>query len=190
MYKRLDDKYIKPCLLRENHFKDPKIIETYENLTERDALEYMKRNPTHFTENFNSINGSNGGSGSNGNLATSANAGRTSNNLVDQLHLGDENLDVPHNHALKDVDYHHQNQRDMDDSNIHHMLSENLFMPRNKVSTHIVDVIYLFVNKSTQCGYLKIILPLRVYVKSIFASLDAEKKCCFGILGGFLKVVF
>ena len=38
MYKRLDDKYIKPCLLRENHVRDPKIIETYENLTERDAL--------------------------------------------------------------------------------------------------------------------------------------------------------
>ena len=50
MYKRLDDKYIKPCLLRENHFKDPKIIETYENLTERDALEFMKRNPAHFSE--------------------------------------------------------------------------------------------------------------------------------------------
>ena len=50
MYKRLDDKYIKPCLLRENHFKDPKIIETYENLTERDALEFMKRNPTQFAE--------------------------------------------------------------------------------------------------------------------------------------------
>ena len=45
MYKRLDDKYIKPCLLRENHVRDPKIIETYENLTERDALGKKERSP-------------------------------------------------------------------------------------------------------------------------------------------------
>ena len=45
MYKRLDDKYIKPCLLRENHVRDPKIIETYENLTERDALGKKERRP-------------------------------------------------------------------------------------------------------------------------------------------------
>ena len=48
MYKRIDQKYIKPCLLRENHFRDPKIIETYENLTNKDAIEFMKRNPTQF----------------------------------------------------------------------------------------------------------------------------------------------
>ena len=50
MYKRLDDKYIKPCLLRDNQYKDPKIIETYENLAEREALEFMKKNPTQFAE--------------------------------------------------------------------------------------------------------------------------------------------
>ena len=134
MYKRLDDKYIKPCLLRENHFKDPKIIETYENLTERDALEYMKRNPTHFTENFNSINGNGGGggSGSNGNLATTANAGRGTNNaIVDHLHL-DENLE------------HQNHSKDVDESNMHHMLSENLFMPRNKVSIYLLTYVNVF----------------------------------------------
>lgn len=35
MYKYFDTKYIKPCLLRENHYKDPKIIETFENLTNK-----------------------------------------------------------------------------------------------------------------------------------------------------------
>ena len=135
MYKRLDDKYIKPCLLRENHFKDPKIIETYENLTERDALEYMKKNPTHFTENFNSINGSGGGSGSNGNLATTANAGRGTNNaIVDHLHL-DENLE------------HQNHSKDVDESNMHHMLSENLFMPRNKVSIYLLTYVFLVYSK-------------------------------------------
>lgn len=57
MYKRIDQKYIKPCLLRENHFRDPKIIETFENLTNKDALEFMKRNPTQFVEMNRNING-------------------------------------------------------------------------------------------------------------------------------------
>lgn len=35
MYKYFDTKYIKPCLLRENQYRDPKIIETYENLTNK-----------------------------------------------------------------------------------------------------------------------------------------------------------
>ena len=48
MYKHFDTKFIKPCLLRENQYKDPKIIETFENLTNRDAVEFMKRNPTQF----------------------------------------------------------------------------------------------------------------------------------------------
>ena len=30
--------------------------------------------------------------------------------------------------------FYNLNQRDLDDTNIHHVLSENLFMPRNRVS--------------------------------------------------------
>jgi len=131
MYKRLDDKYIKPCLLRENHFKDPKIIETYENLTERDALEFMKRNPTQFAE-----------------LAGSK-------TMVDLNELAikeqDSNANSPvqessFNHANRDpkeVHYNHS-QRDMDETKIKHMLSENLFQARNQprklsYSRHAID---------------------------------------------------
>ena len=131
MYKRLDDKYIKPCLLRENHFKDPKIIETYENLTERDALEFMKRNPTQFAE-----------------LAGSK-------TMVDLNELAikeqDSNANSPvqessFNHANRDpkeVHYNHS-QRDMDETKSHHMLSENLFQARNQpsklsYSRHAID---------------------------------------------------
>jgi len=46
MYRQLDIKYIKPCLLRENKVRDPKIIETYETITNDEILEYMKRNPS------------------------------------------------------------------------------------------------------------------------------------------------
>ena len=115
MYKRLDDKYIKPCLLRENHVRDPKIIETYENLTERDALEFMKRNPTQFVESMSEIKGN--------------------GNQIAPNKMNDENFDEGDVvEGDQENNNYHQSQRDLDDSNIHHMLSENLFMPRNRVS--------------------------------------------------------
>ena len=115
MYKRLDDKYIKPCLLRENHVRDPKIIETYENLTERDALEFMKRNPTQFVESMSEIKGN--------------------GNQIAPNKINDENFDEGDVvEGDQENNNYHQSQRDLDDSNIHHMLSENLFMPRNRVS--------------------------------------------------------
>ena len=50
MYKHIDNKYIKPCLLRENHVKDPKIIETYHHITNQEVEEMMKNNPQSFSE--------------------------------------------------------------------------------------------------------------------------------------------
>ena len=49
-YKYFDNKYIKPCLLRENHVKDPKIIETYQNITTNEIEEMMRRNPQSITD--------------------------------------------------------------------------------------------------------------------------------------------
>ena len=65
MYKYLDTKYIKPCLLRDNQYRDPKIIETFENLTNKDAVEFMKRNPTQFA-GLKTGNGGGRGPGENG----------------------------------------------------------------------------------------------------------------------------
>ena len=131
MYKRLDDKYIKPCLLRENHFKDPKIIETYENLTERDALEFMKRNPTQFAELA--------GSKTMVELNEFANTTKKDSNANSPIHdtFNHANLDP------KEVHY-NQSEKDMEETRIHHMLSENLFMPRNQprklsYSRHVID---------------------------------------------------
>lgn len=115
MYKRLDDKYIKPCLLRENHFKDPKIIETFENLNERDALEFVKRNPTQFAE----LAGS----------KTIAELSEMADITGNEAHNGNN-----FTHANVDPKEIHYNQtpKDLDETRIHHMLSENLFMPRNR----------------------------------------------------------
>ena len=118
MYKRIDDRYIKPWMLRENHsIKDPKIIETYENLTERDVLEFRKRNPTQFAElagsrTFTELNKLNGGESSAKASATNLTSAATEIPEVD-----------PQNMAYK------QTQEDLDETKIHHMLSENLFMP-------------------------------------------------------------
>jgi len=132
MYKRLDDKYIKPCLLRENHFKDPKIIETYENLTERDALEFMKRNPTQFAE----LAGS----------KTMVELNELSKEKTKEVVNVSSPVHKPFNHANRDPKEIHysQSQKDMDETRIKHMLSENLFMPRNQprklsYSRHAID---------------------------------------------------
>ena len=56
MYKYLDTKYIKPCLLRDNQYRDPKIIETFENLTNKvtdDHFEFpAKYDPNQINSNF------------------------------------------------------------------------------------------------------------------------------------------
>jgi len=48
MYRQWDIKYIKPCLLRENKVRDPKILETYEIITSNEMEQYIKRNPSNF----------------------------------------------------------------------------------------------------------------------------------------------
>ena len=138
MYKRFDDKYIKPWLLRENNFKDPKIIETYENLTERDALEFLKRNPSQFEELAGSktivdLNELAKDPSTNKTKAQDSNA----NSPVEDSSFSHANRDP------KEVHYNHS-QRDMDETKIKHMLSENLFQARNQprklsYSRHAID---------------------------------------------------
>ena len=43
-FKQIDNRYIRPCLIREHKAHEPKILETYSKLTMRDAMEYMRRN--------------------------------------------------------------------------------------------------------------------------------------------------
>ena len=138
MYKRFDDKYIKPWLLRENNFKDPKIIETYENLTERDALQFLKQNPTQFEELAGSktivdLNELAKDPSTNKTKEKDSNA----NSPVEDSSFSHANRDP------KEVHYNHS-QRDMDETKSHHMLSENLFQARNQpsklsYSRHAID---------------------------------------------------
>lgn len=108
MYKRLDDKYIKPCLLRENQFKDPKIIETYTKLKQGDIEEMMRKNPTEFAA-----------------LAGSKTVAEQLGEMSNGSHTQQVTIDP------KELHY-SQTQKDLDETKIHHMLSENLFLPRNR----------------------------------------------------------
>ena len=77
--------------------------------------EFMKRNPTQFVESMSEIKGN--------------------GNQIAPNKINDENFDEGDVvEGDQENNNYHQSQRDLDDSNIHHMLSENLFMPRNRVS--------------------------------------------------------
>jgi hypothetical protein len=43
-FKQLNNKYIRPCLIRDQvHGHEPKILETYAKLTMKDAMDQMRR---------------------------------------------------------------------------------------------------------------------------------------------------
>jgi len=98
MYRQMDLKYIKPCLLRENKIRDPKIIETYETITNNEMVEYIKRNPSNFH-----IKGEANSSSSVSQLMTKP----------DEV----ENID------LKEIHFQSSN-RDLTEAKIHHLLTE------------------------------------------------------------------
>lgn len=43
-FKRFDNRFIRPYLLRNHQGAEPKILETYSKLAMKDAMEYMRRN--------------------------------------------------------------------------------------------------------------------------------------------------
>lgn len=109
MYKHLDNKYIKPCLLRENHVKDPKIIETYQTITNNEVEEYMKKNPKSITDLK-----------SKDELKESKSISTIFNTSQTVAHV--ENLD------MKEINF-NQSKKDLTEAKIHHLLSEEMSKP-------------------------------------------------------------
>jgi len=121
MYKHIDNKYIKPCLLRENHVKDPKIIETYHHITNQEVEEMMKNNPQSFSELKINLKESKS-------ISTIFNSSQT--NLA---HV--ENLD------MKEINF-NQSRKDLTEAKIHHMLTEVMARPQlrqRKYSRHQLE---------------------------------------------------
>jgi len=109
MYKHIDNRYIKPCLLRENHVKDPKIIETYQTITNNEVEEYMKNNPASVIDLQKKND-----------LKESKSVSHLFTTLP-TAHV--ENLD------MKEINF-AQSRKDLTEAKIHHLLSEEMAKPQ------------------------------------------------------------
>ncbi|XP_070491911.1 sodium/hydrogen exchanger 3 isoform X2 [Chironomus tepperi] len=127
-FKRFDNRFIRPYLIRDLKGAEPKIIETYSKLAMKDAIDYMRRNPSTVgqmsgTESmsalFRNYTGILGGSPSFSNFETQT-----------------RNLD------MQELDY-NPSRKDLTDARIHHLLSEELKPYRRhrrlSYSRHAVD---------------------------------------------------
>ncbi|XP_036140482.1 probable Na(+)/H(+) antiporter nhx-9 isoform X2 [Monomorium pharaonis] len=130
-FKRFDNKFIRPYLVRDHCGAEPKILETYSKLAMKDALDYIRRNASTIgnisgTESMSAIfrNYSNTGGQFNGSPSCS------------QLESG-WNID------LQELEY-NPSKKDLTDARIHHLLAEELCKPykrhrRLSYSRHAVN---------------------------------------------------
>ncbi|XP_055683906.1 sodium/hydrogen exchanger 3 isoform X2 [Lutzomyia longipalpis] len=126
-FKRFDNRFIRPYLIRDLQGAEPKILETYSKLAMKDAMDFMRRNPSTLgqmtgTESmsalFRNYAGYMGGSPSFSNLENSS-----------------RNLD------MQELDY-NPSKKDLTDAKIHHLLAEELKPRRHRrlsYSRHAVD---------------------------------------------------
>ncbi|XP_065577786.1 sodium/hydrogen exchanger 3-like isoform X3 [Artemia franciscana] len=110
-FKHFDNKYVRPCLVRDYKVQNPKILETFTKLTMKDAVELTKKNRT--VPSFNSFFVAN----DSGSILA-----RDATNATSFTHIdanGQWNID------LGEIEY-CPSTRDLTDAKIHHLLSEEL----------------------------------------------------------------
>ncbi|CAL1676206.1 unnamed protein product [Lasius platythorax] len=129
-FKRFDNRFIRPYLVRNHCGAEPKILETYSKLAMKDALDYIRRNASTIgnisgTESMSAIfrNYSNTGQ-FNGSPSCSQ-------------------LDTGWNIDLQELEY-NPSKKDLTDARIHHLLAEELCKPykrhrRLSYSRHAVN---------------------------------------------------
>ncbi|KAK6630775.1 hypothetical protein RUM44_002944 [Polyplax serrata] len=115
-FKRFDNKFIRPYLLRNYQGAEPKILETYSKLTMKDAMEYMRRNASTVgnisgTESMSAI------------FKNYTNSNFNTSTSLSQLDTSTWNID------LQELEY-NPSKKDLTDAKIHHLLSEELCKPR------------------------------------------------------------
>ena len=116
-FKQIDNKYIRPCLIREHKAHEPKILETYSKLAMKDAMDYMRRNGSTLAS----------GPGSESMAVMFRNY--TANNLNSGSISG---MDQGWNLDIGELEY-SPSARDLSDAKVHHMLSEELWKPYRRV---------------------------------------------------------
>ncbi|XP_026481196.1 sodium/hydrogen exchanger 3-like isoform X2 [Ctenocephalides felis] len=131
MFKRFDNKFIRPYLLRDHKGAEPKILETYSKLAMKDAMEYMRRNAS----TIGNISGTESMSA----IFRNYTAGNLNANSpsFSQLDSSTWNID------MQELEY-NPSKKDLTDAKIHHLLAEELCKPyrrhrRLSYSRHAVD---------------------------------------------------
>jgi len=163
MYKHIDNRYIKPCLLRENHVKDPKIIETYQAITTNEVEEYMKRNPASVMDMQKKND-----------LKESKSVSTLFSTLTTTAHV--ENLD------MKEINF-AQSRKDLTEAKIHHMLSENMAKPQK----HFRKLSYSRHTLEQEEGN-KITFKVHTNVRRMISEKSRKKKNVLNLADGELMI--
>ncbi|XP_014600953.1 PREDICTED: sodium/hydrogen exchanger 3 isoform X3 [Polistes canadensis] len=120
-FKRFDNKFIRPYLLRNHYGAEPKILETYSKLAMKDAMDYIRRNASTIgnisgTESMSAI------------FRNYSNTGQFNGSpSCSQLETG-WNID------LQELEY-NPSKKDLTDARIHHLLAEELCKPYKRCKT-------------------------------------------------------
>ncbi|CAG9857170.1 unnamed protein product [Phyllotreta striolata] len=113
-FKRFDNHFIRPYLLRNHQGAEQKILETYSKLAMRDAMEYMRRNAS----TIGNISNTESMSAIFKNYTTNIN----SSTSFSQLDSSTWNID------MQELEY-NPSKKDLTDAKIHHLLAEELGKP-------------------------------------------------------------
>ncbi|CAH4006773.1 unnamed protein product [Pieris brassicae] len=129
-FKRFDNRFIRPFLLRNYQGAEPKILETYSKLAMKDAIEYMQRNAS-------TIGNISGAESMSAIFKNYTNANLNGSPSFSQLDSSTWNID------MQELEY-NPSKKDLTDARIHHLLAEELCKPyrrhrRLSYSRHAVN---------------------------------------------------
>ncbi|XP_011503911.1 PREDICTED: sodium/hydrogen exchanger 3-like, partial [Ceratosolen solmsi marchali] len=127
-FKRFDNRYIRPYIVRNYYGAEPKILETYSKLTMKDALECIRRNAS----TLGNING----------IDSMSTIFKSSSN-TGQLNASCSQIENGWNFDFQELEY-NPSKKDLTDARIHHLLAEELCKPykrhrRLSYSRHAVN---------------------------------------------------
>ncbi|XP_073946998.1 na[+]/H[+] hydrogen exchanger 2 isoform X4 [Choristoneura fumiferana] len=118
-FKRFDNRFIRPFLLRNYQGQEPKILETYSKLAMKDAIEYMQRNAS-------TIGNISGAESMSAIFKNYTNTNLNGSPSFSQLDSSTWNID------MQELEY-NPSKKDLTDARIHHLLAEELCKPYRRV---------------------------------------------------------
>ncbi|XP_057652161.1 sodium/hydrogen exchanger 3 isoform X2 [Diorhabda carinulata] len=126
-FKRFDNHFIRPYLLRNHQGAEQKILETYSKLAMRDAMEYMRRNASTIgnisgTESMSAIFKTYTAGNINSRSGTDSTGPLRESTSFSQLDSSTWNID------MQELEY-NPSKKDLTDAKIHHLLAEELGKP-------------------------------------------------------------